>query len=268
MCYLYAAWLILAHHRGFQDWSELVKLFTDTKSFVSRTKIYLSEKWRDYRIQEYVDVNINEWILLHSVIIRRFVPAHSLIGTIYHRWKNCQEKNQFRLMMLKWIGLIYWWLSVVWSTPTIMIPISSMDRIIDPSRTSEIENWWALNKLNDYYNQLSDNRTDDRTKNRQLLYHSADNVMNGWSLNDGPVGTGKTNANNRAALKIAKKFDCKRIQNVIPFTNIIDQSVKEAKEHSLLLPGEYPLASSMNFIPKLSGNTGGWENLTIVGMAQ
>ncbi|MGA2401854.1 MAG: DEAD/DEAH box helicase family protein, partial [Syntrophobacteraceae bacterium] len=54
-----------------------------------------------------------------------------------------------------------------------------------------------------------------------------------------PVGTGKTTSVMAHLLKIAERFGLRHIFVVLPFTNIIDQSVKTYRK-SLILPGEDP----------------------------
>ena len=96
-----------------------------------------------------------------------------------------------------------------------------------------------IESLDKYVETLSRGKTDERTKNRLLLYASADRDTNSsWVKDDGPVGVGKTNANHKKALKTAKKYGCDKIISSVPFTNVIHQLVGKAKE-SLLLPGEY-----------------------------
>lgn len=58
---------------------------------------------------------------------------------------------------------------------------------------------------------------------------------------DSPVGTGKTTAIMAHVLRIAADRKLRRIFVVLPFTNIIDQSV-EVYRRALLLPGEAPEA--------------------------
>jgi CRISPR-associated endonuclease Cas3-HD len=68
---------------------------------------------------------------------------------------------------------------------------------------------------------------------------SAQPAENGLIACDSPVGTGKTTAIMAHLLNIAKEKGLRRVFVVLPFTNIIDQSV-EVYRNALLLTGEEP----------------------------
>ena len=85
-------------------------------------------------------------------------------------------------------------------------------------------------------------RERDRNKMRQQVYDSCRNASpsdNGFITCDSPVGTGKTTAVMAHLLNVAKTRNLRRIFVVLPFTNIIDQSVDTYRE-SLILDGENP----------------------------
>ncbi|MFH1421182.1 MAG: CRISPR-associated endonuclease Cas3'' [Planctomycetota bacterium] len=80
----------------------------------------------------------------------------------------------------------------------------------------------------------------ERNKLRQQVYDSCHNTMpsdGGFITCDSPVGTGKTTAVMAHLLNVAKTKNLRRIFVVLPFTNIVDQSVDTYRK-SLVLSGE------------------------------
>ena len=94
--------------------------------------------------------------------------------------------------------------------------------------------------LDNYVAKLSNNN-DDRSLLRTELYKICrDAVINTNIVScDSPVGTGKTTAIMAHLLAQSNKRTLRRIIVVLPFTNIITQSVKTYRE-ALCLPGEDP----------------------------
>lgn len=80
---------------------------------------------------------------------------------------------------------------------------------------------------------------DDRNALRNEMYHACRNadIDSGISSCDSPVGSGKTTAVMAHMLAQAQKRGLRRIFVVLPFTNIISQSVKTYRD-ALVLPGE------------------------------
>ncbi|MDN3515397.1 MAG: CRISPR-associated endonuclease Cas3'' [Candidatus Brocadia sp.] len=82
----------------------------------------------------------------------------------------------------------------------------------------------------------------ERNDLRQQIYESCRNAVpsdTGLITCDSPVGTGKTTAVMAHLLKVAQSKNLRRIFVVLPFTNIIDQSV-DIYRQSLILDGENP----------------------------
>jgi CRISPR-associated endonuclease/helicase Cas3 len=100
-----------------------------------------------------------------------------------------------------------------------------------------------LKALNQYVAELSAKaeNTDERVALRNEMYAACRDVKVEASIasNAGPVGTGKTTAIMANQLAQALKRDLRRIFIVLPFTNIIQQSV-EVYRKALVLPGENP----------------------------
>jgi CRISPR-associated endonuclease/helicase Cas3 len=81
-----------------------------------------------------------------------------------------------------------------------------------------------------------------RNKFRQAIYDSCRNASpsnKGFITCDSPVGTGKTTAVMAHSLNVAKIKHLRRIFVVLPFTNIINQSVDTYRK-ALVLDGENP----------------------------
>jgi CRISPR-associated endonuclease Cas3-HD len=95
-----------------------------------------------------------------------------------------------------------------------------------------------LKKLDEYVAAL---KTDDdpRSKSRSEIYEACRSAHTDEKINscDSPVGSGKTTAVMAHLLMQAKERGLRRIIIVLPFINIINQSVKKYRE-ALLLPGE------------------------------
>lgn len=82
----------------------------------------------------------------------------------------------------------------------------------------------------------------DRNALRQMVYEvcrNASPAAEGLIACDSPVGTGKTTAVMAHLLNVARQRDLRRIFVVLPFTNIIDQSV-DVYRKALILAGEEP----------------------------
>lgn len=96
-----------------------------------------------------------------------------------------------------------------------------------------------LKVLDRYVETLANDMEDDRVKARQAVYAVCRNADTGSSLYacDSPVGTGKTTAVMAHLLRAAHDKGLRRIFVVLPYTNIINQSV-DVYRKSLVLDGE------------------------------
>lgn len=96
-----------------------------------------------------------------------------------------------------------------------------------------------LKALDRYVGTLANHAEDDRVKARQAVYtacRNADTVPSLYAC-DSPVGTGKTTAVMAHLLKAAHDKGLRRIFVVLPYTNIISQSV-DVYRKALVLDGE------------------------------
>jgi len=98
-----------------------------------------------------------------------------------------------------------------------------------------------LAALDMYVRDLSERKDDSRTHMRKAVYEACRtaSTVPGMLACDSPVGTGKTTAVMAHLLRAAADKNLRRIVVVLPFTNIIDQSV-EVYRRALILPGENP----------------------------
>lgn len=102
-----------------------------------------------------------------------------------------------------------------------------------------------LEYLDAHINSLiTEDVTPERLAVRQEFYHickTAEPKKRGINACSMPVGTGKTTSVMAHLLRVAEQFSLRRVFVVLPFTNIIDQSV-ETYRNALILPDEDPEA--------------------------
>ena len=99
-----------------------------------------------------------------------------------------------------------------------------------------------LELLDRYVARLAKDKDDERTRLRQDVYRAcrnADSVGESLLACDSPVGSGKTTAIMAHLLNVAAERNLRRVFVVLPYTNIIDQSVRVYRE-SLVRKGEVP----------------------------
>lgn len=97
-----------------------------------------------------------------------------------------------------------------------------------------------LAKLDKYVEELKQSGVNDErnTLRNEMYFTCRDNIIDATiAYCDSPVGSGKTTAVMAHLLAQAEKRGLRRIFVVLPFTNIIEQSVKTYRK-SLVLPGE------------------------------
>ena len=111
-----------------------------------------------------------------------------------------------------------------------------------PVTSPELEPTARLNLLDRYVAGLSEDKEDERTRLRQDVYRVCrDANPSGESMLacDSPVGSGKTTAIMANLLNVAAARQLRRVFVVLPYTNIIDQSVRVYRE-SLVRADEAP----------------------------
>jgi hypothetical protein len=100
------------------------------------------------------------------------------------------------------------------------------DAVVDQT-PPELNAAQRLKRLDEYVADLGRDRTDERSRMRQHVYQHcrAADCSAGMTTCDSPVGSGKTTAVMAHVLRAAEAKKLRRIFVVLPFTNIIDQSV-------------------------------------------
>lgn len=111
--------------------------------------------------------------------------------------------------------------------------------------TTSAAHWQdRIEKLDSYVASLAKNGTTQDTKRNKMrreLYECCKNEPQNSSIEycDSPVGTGKTTAVVARALEVAKRKKLRRIFVILPYTNIISQTVAVLR-NALVLEGEDP----------------------------
>ena len=112
-------------------------------------------------------------------------------------------------------------------------------KLCEKSKTIQLNPKERLVQLDEYIAEKKDNNPRNLLRNE--LYHSCKNayIKTNIASCDSPVGSGKTTAVMAHLLTRAQNCELRRIFVVLPFTNIIKQSV-EVYRRALVLPGENP----------------------------
>lgn len=193
----YAAMIIHAHHIGLQNKAKEV--------------IRGSQAYRDKKLIEYTIKNLSSYINQHR----------SVIG----EW---QIKKPAMLPKPEQIALF---LRFALSCLADADHGDTARHYGEPqtSRWYELKAAARLTALDHYVAELAKNKPNDlRTQLRNSVYAACKEASTGPSLYacDSPVGTGKTTAVMAHLLNAAQAKGLQRIFVVLPFTNIIDQSVE------------------------------------------
>lgn len=110
---------------------------------------------------------------------------------------------------------------------------------VDESNLPQLRAKERLDALDKYVNSLGKN--DERSRLRAEMYNVCRNASanTSFSVCDSPVGSGKTTAVMANLLRQAIENNSRKIFVILPFTNIIRQSVSVYRK-ALTLPGENP----------------------------
>lgn len=205
---IYAASVVHAHHRGFPDFP----------AECNREKLI----FRDEEIASAVDKELPKLLQIHTSLLgTTSIPDE---GTI----NGCQ--SVFLRLALS---------CIVDADHTDTAANYQSEPLLEKS--VELRAAERLAQLDAYISQKPKGDDPKRIALRQAMYHACRNaeISENISSCDSPVGSGKTTAVMAHLLSQAQKRGLRRIFVVLPFTNIITQSVKIYRE-ALVLPGENP----------------------------
>lgn len=182
--------------------------------------------YRDSRetMRAYVDKELNELLQLH----RRLIPQSAA-----HVPEHCEgDPAVFIRMMLSCLAD-----ADHSDTATVYGHNPELENV--PGLQPELR----LESLNRYVQSLRGEHQSERNELRAQMYEECRDCELKASIvsNDGPVGSGKTTAVMAHQLKQAILRGARRIFVILPYTNIITQSV-EVYRKALVLPGEDPQA--------------------------
>jgi len=200
--------IIQAHHIGFCD-------------FIEEDKKDENEAFRDLNIIEHTNKTLEYLLSVHNSLIND--PCDFKIDEI---------KGDFSIFMRLALSCL--------------VDADHTDTAIhyrdhpEPLPYVPLRPGERLNKLDEYVDSLSKS-DDERSKLRSEMYKACRNTeINDMIIScDSPVGSGKTTAIMAHLLQQAKEKKLRRIIIVLPFTNIIRQSV-EIYRNCLVLEGENP----------------------------
>lgn len=175
---------------------------------------------RDPEIKDQVDANLESFIKLHQ----QFFPQHNQQDIVLKKLSGLERR----------IGL------------SCLVDADHGDtakNYLQEKDILKIAPKWEerLNALDNYVLSITCEMGSERNRLRSEIYNACRNAKVELSLRscDSPVGTGKTTAVMAYLLNVAREKKLRHIIVVLPFTNIIKQSV-DVYRKALVLPGENP----------------------------
>ncbi len=203
--------LVYGHHRGLPDAAE--------EMCRTAAGCYRDE---NPEVREYVDQELEQLILLH----RRLIPEQ-----VEHVPEYCEGDPSvfFRMMMSCLADADHSDTAAVYGQKPELEEVPKLQ----PAR--------RLEALNRYVARLKEKSGGERSEFRMTMYEACrdSKLRDGIVSNGGPVGSGKTTAIMAYQLRQAAIRGARRIFVILPYTNIITQSVEVYRE-ALVLPGEDP----------------------------
>jgi CRISPR-associated endonuclease/helicase Cas3 len=209
-----AATLIYAHHRGLPSLPEECargtgKAFRDDRSIVSGIPL-----------KTHTNIFLADYCNRHSSVVSALPPTENAPLT------TAVSPLFFRLALSCLVDADHSDTARHYKDP-----LAAPPRPLDPLM--------RLCLLDRYVEELANSRNDKRTHLRSLLYQVCRNADSPARMLacDSPVGSGKTTAVMAHLLKVAHERELRRVFVVLPFTNIIDQSVSVYR-NALVQPDE------------------------------
>jgi CRISPR-associated endonuclease Cas3-HD len=199
--------MIQAHHRGFKNFN---KWLDENDAF-----------FRDSEISKRTDSDLDRLLNIH----RSLMPERDLLGL-------CKSTSAYLSVFLR-VAL------------SCLADADHTDSAVNYHNCSEykpqiaLEPTKRLKQLDEYVSNLAEDN--ERSRLRQEMYLASRDRQSSLNISscDSPVGSGKTTAIMAHLLRKAETQKLRRIFVVLPFTNIITQSVNTYRE-ALVFPGENP----------------------------
>ena len=200
-----AALLVNAHHAGLPDIPD--ECVNARSSLRDRTSVYAGKPLR-----EYIDENLSDYRKAHDEVLKGLLPI--------------SEVNPKNALLDKNALLCRIALSCLVDADHYDTARHYNDAI--PYEGVSLNPQERLCLLDAHIEYISQTRQDDRTILRNSVYRACREAGTDQDMYacDSPVGTGKTTAVMAHLLKAAADRELRRIFVVLPFTNIIDQSVE------------------------------------------
>ena len=204
-----AAILVFSHHRGLPDIPE-----HRTRDAGSPFRDLDSDESGNLT-KDYTDEHLEEYLCLHrSVVASTGQSTHS------------NEQRRTNMSVLLRMAL------------SCLVDADHFDAARNygqsfPVRSPILEPAARLELLDRYVAGLAENKEDERTRLRQDVYRACRNAnlsIESVLACDSPVGSGKTTAVMAHLLNVAAARNLRRIFVVLPYTNIIDQSVRSYRK--------------------------------------
>lgn len=235
LVYLMSAYFIKCHHLGMGDFCDSIfekpskfpipytdyKINPQIRDLRKIAEIYSSIKTSLETVKDYVDNNICVYEKIHNELVTSIIPTYSKkyipltpfsIRMAFSCFVNADHEdtgNHYK---------------------------TDQDKFFDIKRNNYALFPSERIKLLDYYiNTLNEGKEEtERSRIRTQLYKkcSVCEVSNDFAVLDAIVGSGKTFSGLKYALRTAEMFSCERIFTILPFTNIIQQTV-DVYRHSI-----------------------------------
>lgn len=202
-----AALLSYCHHIGLFSLSEELKKSDGKLAF------------RDAEISDDIDRNIKEYVAAHSATMPENEPTKDTF---------CLKGFSLRIVLSCLVDADHHNTASHYGQEADLQPC--------PVRWDE-----RLDALNHYVRELKKGQNDDRNELRNEIYKACQQAPIDPSIKccDAPVGSGKTTAIMAHLLNVAAKKKLRHVFVVLPYTNIIKQSV-DVYRNALVLPNENP----------------------------
>lgn len=211
--YLISAWIVHAHHKGLQDADKLFQV-TSQVSFtgVKKTIQIVQDALRDMKIINITDTEISGYLAISNTLLPKW---HTYESSIVIGDMSSVNATHLRMMLSCLVDADHSDTSRHYGCPQkqFSIPLDSKKKIqsVD-TYISSLKSMGSPQRQNARAILLAANRSITTTE----AYHCV----------DAPVGTGKTLSVLRGALEVAAAKQAERIFTILPFTNVITQTVE------------------------------------------